>query len=229
VGVDEVAPRLVALNLATGAEQSWEIAAESIFEIRWTAADRLLYSRPKRHFRYAEDGTPAYVIPAASQLANISSEGRYSVYYQPFTLADCPAGSEAENCMHLGVWLSANNDDQNEPKLIYSTNLSEPQVQGLNFVPVWSPFGNGFVFFQDGKLIYYDLPRQEATIWHKSVGDKLRSLPVFSPNEEAVAFVDNAGQGFSEYRLVVVNPRLQPIEHIIDTKTSFQVLAWLPN
>jgi len=229
VGEVEVVPSLAALNLATGAERVWEIPAEPIFELHWTAADELLYSRPKRHFRYAENGTPAYPIPSASQLANMSPDARYTVYYQPFTLADCPASNERADCMHVGVWLTTNDNGQNEPRLIYSTNLSEPQARGLNFVPVWSPFGNGFVFFQDGKLIYYDLQRQEAAIWHKSLGDKLRSLPVFSPNEEAVAFVDNAGQGFSEYRLLVVNPRLQPIEHIIDTKTGFRVLAWLPN
>jgi hypothetical protein len=78
-------------------------------------------------------------------------------------------------------------------------------------------------------LIHYSLEQQEATIWYKSLTGKLRSVPVFSPNEEAVAFVDNQGQGFSEYRLIVVNPKLQPVEHIIDTKSGFRILAWLPN
>jgi len=228
VGGDDVAPRLVALNLATGIERQWEIPTEPIFELRWTAAGELLYSQPKRHFHHTEDGTPAYPIPAAGQLANMSPDANYTVYYQPFTLADCPAGDEVEDCMHVGVWLTTNKE-QDEPRLIYSTNMSDPQVRGLNFVPVWSPIGKGFVFFQDGKLIYYDLLQQEAVIWHKSLGDKLRSLPVFSPDEEAVAFVDNEGKGYSEYRLLVVNPRLQPIEHVIDTKTGFRVLAWLPN
>jgi hypothetical protein len=41
--------------------------------------------------------------------------------------------------------------------------------------------------------------------------------------------VDNQGHGFSEYRLVIVNPKLQPVEHIIDTQQSFLVLAWLPS
>jgi Tol biopolymer transport system component len=114
--------------------------------------------------------------------------------------------------------------------LIYSSDLAEPRQHGLlNFVPVWSPFGNAFVFIQDGQLIYYDLLQQEANIWYKPLRGKLRSLPVFSPNEEAVAFVDNQGQGYSEYRLLVINPRLQPIEHIIETKEGFRVLAWLPN
>jgi hypothetical protein len=40
--------------------------------------------------------------------------------------------------------------------------------------------------------------------------------------------VDNQGQGYSEYRLVVVNPKLQLVEHIIETDTGFRLLAWLP-
>ncbi len=226
---DDVVPSLVALNLATGEQREWQISAEPVFELRWTPNGDLLYSQPKRHFRYAANGTPAYNMPSVSQLANMSPDARYTVYYQPFTLADCPAGDEAEACMHVGVWLTDASSDSDDRHLIYSTNLSEPHQRGLNFVPVWSPFGNGFVFFQDGKLIYYDLVQQEAAIWYKSLGDKLRSRPVFSPNEEAVAFVDNQGQGYSEYRLLVINPRLQPIEHIIETKTGFRVLAWLPN
>jgi hypothetical protein len=229
VGADEVMPGLVALDLATGEQREWQIPADPIFELRWTPNGDLLYSQPKRHFRYAADGTPAYDMPSPSQLANMSPDARYTVYYQPFTLADCPAEDEAESCMHVGVWLTDAGSGADERSLIYSTNLSEPQQRGLNFVPVWSPFGNGFVFFQDGKLIYYDLVQQEAAIWYKSLGDKLRSRPVFSPNEEAVAFVDNLGQGYSQYRLLVIDPRLQPIEHIIETKTGFRLLAWLPN
>lgn len=229
IGVKEVAPAVAALNLVTGQARQWELAAEPIFELRWNAAGQLLYSQPKRHFRHVVDGSQAYSIPTASQLANMSPDGHFTVYYQPFTLADCPAANEAENCMHLGVWLTEETGGSANPRLIYSSNLAEPHARGLNFVPVWSPFGQGFVFLQDGQLIYYDLRRQEAVIWYKSLGDKLRSAPVFSPQEEAVAFVDNQGQGYSEYRLLVINPRLQPIEHIIDTKTGFRVLAWLPN
>jgi Tol biopolymer transport system component len=115
-----------------------------------------------------------------------------------------------------------------KPRLIYDVPLAE-QSGGLNFIPVWDPRGRGFVFFQDGKLVYYDVQRQEAAIWHKPLAGKLRSAPVFSPNEEAVAFVDNQGRGYSEYRLLVINPRLQPVEHIVQTKTGFKVLAWLPD
>ena len=226
IGVKEVPTALVALNLATDQARTWPLTAESIFELRWTSAGRLLYSQPKRYFRHVEDGTPVSNTPLASQLANTSPDGKYTVYYQPFTLADCPETDEAESCMHLGVWLT---DGTGDPRLIYSAKLADSRSGGLNFVPVWSPLGNGFVFFQDGQLIYYDLQQQEATIWYKSLHGKLRSLPVFSPNEEAVAFVDNQGQGYSEYRLLVINPRLQPIEHIIDTKTGIQILGWLPN
>ena len=229
IGVKEVAPAVVALNLASGQVRQWELMAEPIFELRWTATGELLYSQPKRYFHHTTDGSRAYTIPTASQLANMSPDGQYTVYYQPFTLVDCPAADEAENCMHLGVWLTEENGGSVDPRLIYSANLAEPHARGLNFVPVWSPLGNSFVFFQDGQLIYYDLRQQEAVIWYKSLGDKLRSTPVFSPQDEAVAFVDNLGEGYSEYRLLVINPRLQPIEHIIDTKTGFQVLAWLPN
>ena len=228
-GGDNPVSGLVSLDLTTGERHEWKIPPGSIFELGWTQDGKLVYSQPKRHFHYAADGTPAYNMPSASQLANMSPDARYTVYYQPFTLADCPAADEAESCMHLGIWLSDHNDGIDDRSLVYSTNLSKSQQRGLNFVPVWSPFGNGFVFFHDGKLIYYDLSQHEATIWYKPLGDKLRSLPVFSPNEEAVAFVDNQGQGHSEYRLLVINPRLQPIEHIIETKNGFRVLAWLPN
>ena len=225
---DDALPNLVALNPATGESRMWAISDEPIFKLCWTSDGRLLYSRPKRHFYFAEGHSPAYPIPAAGQLANMSPDAGYTVYYQPFTLADCQA-DVAENCMHLGVWLAGEGLGADKPHLIYDVNLAAPHEKGLNFVPVWAPSGKAFVFFQGGELIYYDLQKQEATIWYKSLRGKLRSAPVFSPNEEAVAFVDNQGQGFSEYRLLVINPRLQPVEHIIKTEDGFQILAWLPD
>jgi Tol biopolymer transport system component len=160
----------------------------------------------------------------------MSPDAHYTVYYQPFTLTDCQGQAQAGQCLHLGVWLATSGDAAEEPELIYSVDLSEAdQTGGLNFIPTWSPQGNSFVFFQEGRLIHYDIERKEAMIWYKPVSGKLRSVPIFSPNEEAVAFVDNQGQGFSEYRLVIVNPKLQPVEHIIDTQQSFLVLAWLPS
>lgn len=228
IGVEEVLPAVVALYLATGEQSEWELTAGPVFELRWTVAGQLLYSRPKRHFRHVEDHTPAYKIPLASQLGSMSPDGRYTIYYQPFTVADCQADTE-EECLHLGVWLTDARAQNDDPRLIYSLNLAEARRAGLNFIPIWAPDVRSFVFFQAGNLIYYDLDQQEATIWYKSLNGKLRSVPVFSPNEEAVAFVDNQGQGFSEYRLMVVNPRLQPIEHIIETDGGFRILAWLPN
>lgn len=230
IGVKEVLPRLVAVNLVTGEQRDWEIVSEPIFGLRWGPDGKLLYSQPKRHFRYAENHAPAYQIPSASKFAGMSPDGMYTVYYQPFRLEGCQPQSTAENeCLHLGVWLASQAEDAGDPRLIYDVDLSNSRQDGLNFIPVWSPRGNSFVFFQEGNLIYYDLEQHQATIWYKSLRGKLRSLPVFSPTEEAVAFVDNQGQGFSEYRLMVVNPRLQPIEQIIDTKSGFRILAWLPN
>jgi len=133
-----------------------------------------------------------------------------------------------EDCLHLGVWLARNDEAGTQPDLIYNLDLNKARGGGLNFVPIWSTDEQAAVFFQDGQLIHYDVIAQEATIWYKPVRGKLRSEPVFSPNEEAVAFVDNQGQGYSEYRLVVVDPKLQPVEHIIETDTGFRLLAWLP-
>lgn len=216
---------LIGYTPATQAVEQWSISPEPIFELRWADDGVLLYSRPKRHFIRADDREPAYDMPASAQLANLSPNSQYTVYYQPFTLEGCQA-ADTNNCLNLGVWLQSNAAENRT--LIYNLPVND-QIGGLNFIPVWSPFGNQFVFFQDGKLINYDLTKQEATIWYKGLTGKLRSVPVFSPNEEAVAFVDSQGQGFSNYRLLVVNPRLQPVEHIIDTNNGFTVLAWLPN
>ena len=228
MGGDDGLPGLIALDLVTGERREWQISSGPIFELRWSTDNRLLYSRPKRYFRYVEDDTFVYKIPAAGQLGNLSPNGGYTVYYQPFTLADCQADTE-EACLHVGVWLTQTGAEALPPRLIYSLDITEARQGGLNFIPIWAPDGEAFVFFQAGNLIYYDLLQQEATIWYKSLQGKLRSVPVFSPNEEAVAFVDSQGQGFSEYRLLVINPRLQPIEHIIETEGGFRVLAWLPN
>jgi hypothetical protein len=217
---------LIGYTPATQAVEQWSISPEPIFELQWASDDVLLYSRPKRHFIRADDHEPAYVMPSGAQLANLSPNSEYTVYYQPFTLEGCPAEADTNNCLNLGVWLQNNADDNQS--LIYNLAVNNQQG-GLNFIPIWSPFGNQFVFFQDGQLINYDLTQEEATIWYKGLSGKLRSAPIFSPNEEAVAFVDSEGQGFSNYRLLVINPRLQPVEHIIQTETGFRVLAWLPN
>ncbi|MCB0190507.1 MAG: hypothetical protein KDJ65_01040 [Anaerolineae bacterium] len=227
-GEQEVFPWLVGFNPATESVQKWALSPEEIFELNWTAQNTLLYSRPKRFFRSSEDHTEAYHIPPGSQLANMSPDGRYTVYYQPFKLKDCPPDDPEGDCVQLGVWLTSNEEIDPEKKLIYNTALSV-QNEGLNFIPIWSLNGDEFVFFLEGKLIYYNLLEEETTIWYRSINGKLRSIPVFSPNEEAVAFVDDQGQGYSEYRLVIANPKLQPVEHIIETDSGFKILAWLPN
>jgi hypothetical protein len=227
LGYKKSAARLVGLKPATGEIREWTISPEPIFELRWSPAGVLLYSRPKRHFINPETNAPAYHLPPGARLANLSPDAAYAVYYQPFTLTDCQA--EEEECLHLGVWVARTGDADVRPELIYSLNLAEDQLGGLSFIPTWTPLGEAFVFIQSGRLIYYNLANQEAAVWYKPLAGKLRSVPVFSPDKEAVAFVDNQGQGYSEYRLVIVNPKLQPIEHVIETKEGFRVLAWLPN
>jgi hypothetical protein len=222
-------PALVSFTPATNEVQQWSVSPEEIFELRWSPEGTLLYSRPKRHFLSVEDHTPAYSLPAGARLANMSPNGLYTVYYQPFTLKDCqPAEGEtsANPCLHLGIWLA---QPEVEPKLIYSVDLSQTeQTEGLNFIPTWSPSGRALVLFQGGRLIHYDLEKGEATIWYKPLTGKLRSLPVFSPNEEAVAFVDDQGEGEAGHRLLVINPKLEPLEEVIHGEKSFKVLAWLP-
>ena len=216
---------IIGYTPATEDVEQWSITPDRIFELRWSADGELLYSRPKRHFLRARDHAPAYRMPQGGQLANISPSATYTVYYQPFTLEGC----ESDDCIQLGVWLeSATSTERAERRLIYNLPVSD-QSDGLNFIPVWANDSRSFVFFQDGNLIHYDIVKDEGTIWYKEVGDKLRSVPEFAPNETAVAFVDNQGQGHSDYRLLVINPRLDPVEHVIETETGFKILAWLPN
>jgi len=219
-------PALVGFSPASQQVRQWSISPEKIFELRWSADEVLQYSRPKRHFINADERTPAYQMPQGAKLAGLSPDDRYTVYYQPFTLQGCQAADD-DSCLHLGVWLEENGAEEKR-SLIYNVELAH-QTGGLNFIPIWSADDNSFVFFQDGKMVHYDLEKGEATIWYKLLTGKLRSVPVFSPNEEAVAFVDDQGQGYSEYRLLVINPRLQPVEHIIEANSGFRVLAWLPN
>ncbi len=224
---EETLPSLVGFTPKTQEVRRWNLSPEKIFELRWGPDGVLQYSRPKRHFFSAKDHAPVFQIPDGSKLANSSPNSNFVVFYQPFTLSDC---QDADSCMHLGVWISqpVEQSDETKPRLIYNVELAK-QTGGLNFVPVWSPDGNTFVFVQDGKLIHYDTQEQEATIWYEPLTGKFRSLPVFSPNGDGVAFVDNQGQGFSDYRLVVVNPGYKPVEHIVETEDGFRILAWLPN
>lgn len=226
---DQEQALLAAYVPATGTSREWPISLDPIFELRWAPDDTLLYSRPKRHFLRADNHQPLFQLPNGSNLANLSPDAHYAVYYQPFKLEGCQTQDEDSTCLHLGVWLNETGATEDR-RLIYSVNLSDESRQGgLNFIPVWRPDGKAFVFFQDGRLIHYDLEKQEGTIWYKpTVSGKLRSVPIFSPDGEAIAFVDNQGQGYSEYRLVVINPRLQPVEEVLQ-EDAFKILAWLSN
>jgi len=217
-------PYLVGHNLATSEHQQWEISNEPIDALRWSPTETLLYSRPKRYFYQANNHTKGYHIPNGAKLASMSPSAQYTVYYQSFTLSDCPADEE---CLYVGVWLTSTN--VTTPTLLYNVDLKDNYAEGLNFIPIWAPHGKSFVFFQEGNLIHYDIENEKAVIWYQSLQGKLRSVPVFSPREEAVAFTDSEGQGLSDYRLVIINPRLKPIERIIKTEAGFKVLAWLPN
>jgi hypothetical protein len=213
---------LIGYNPATATTRQWSVTPERLYELRWSPDNMLLYSRPKRHFLRADDYSPAFEMPSGAQLANISPDAGYTVYYQPFTLESC----QSDSCAQLGVWLQSTGTS--ERHLVYNAPLDQYN-EGLNFIPTWTVDSKAFLFFQGGQMIHYDVTTNEGTIWYKGVGEKLRSLPVFSPNEEAVAFMDDLGQGQSNYRLLVINPRQEPLEHIIDTETGFRILAWLPN
>ncbi|MDM8530302.1 hypothetical protein QUF63_03960 [Anaerolineales bacterium HSG25] len=222
------AATLVSLNITTKNTQEWAMPPESVTELRWSPDDTLLYSENGRYFQRIDNQAPAYDLPANATVANIAPDASQLVYYEPFTIQGCDATEDAD-CLYVGVWLKQWGDELNERALVYSVHLANTDGEGLTFIPTWDQSNSGFVFFQEGNLVYYDAINQEAVIWDKSLRGKIRSMPVFSPNREAVAFVDNQGQGVSEYRLKVVNPRLQPVEHVIETETGFRVLAWLPD
>ncbi len=214
---------VVALNMATFTTQRWSLGeSQSVVALRWSAGGGLLYSPNLPHFRGVTDDQPPYHLPASAKLAGLSPQMGQMVYYHPFRRKGCA------DCLYLGVWLQQHRAET-PPKLVYQVDLSTPSADGLTFVPTWSTVEDGFVFFQDGKMIFYDVTKKQAAMWHQSLLGRLRSKPVFSPNRRAVAFVDNQGQGVSEYRLVIVDPRLKPIEKIIVTESVFQVLTWLPD
>ena len=98
---------LVGYTPVTQKVEQWSVSPEKLFALQWAGNDMLLYSRPKRHFIYADDHTPAYSMPQGGQLANVSPNGKYTVYYQPFTLEGCSGEADTNNCLHLGVWLES--------------------------------------------------------------------------------------------------------------------------
>jgi Tol biopolymer transport system component len=220
----EISPTLVAYNPTTQRRREWQISAEPIVELRWSPDNRLFYRRPSRDFYAAENHETAFELPKGATLGNVSPDLAEMVYYQTFTLSDCQGGQD--KCLYLGLWLTKyGQNNATQRQLIYNANMVQP-VEGLNYIPTWS--AHNFVFFQEGNLVYYDQDKNEAAIYTKSLYGKLRSSPIFAPTGEAVAFVDNQGNGVSNYRLMIINPRLQPIEKMIVTDKGFQILAWLP-
>jgi len=222
----EISPTLVAYNPTTHSQHEWQISLEPVFELRWSPDNRLFYSRPSRHFYSAESHEAAYHVPKGATVANVSPDMAEMIYYQTFTLSDCQDANR--KCVYLGLWLvKYGQNGAAQRQLIYNADLVEP-VKGLNYIPTWSRLTHDLVFFQEGNLVYYDQDKNEAAIWYKSLRGKLRSNPIFAPNKQAVAFVDNQGNGVSAYRLMIINPWLQPIEKFIVAENGFQILAWLP-
>jgi hypothetical protein len=208
--------------------QTWPVPVGSIFELRWTADNTLLYSQPRNYFHRAQDYTPAYHMSPGSQLANMSPDGRYTVYYEPFTQKECQAERPKGGCWYLGIWL-ADNERPKERQLVFSRELSKAGEGKLNTDPFWSPAGDAFGLFREGNLVYYNLKQHEAAIWYQSLRGRLTSPPVFSPNEKAIALVTQPAENSSQYHLLVLNPQFKPLEHLIDVQKGFRVLAWLPH
>lgn len=219
---------LVTFTPATGMRQTWPVPVGSIYALRWTAGNTLLYSQPQEYFHRTKDYTPAYQMSPGSQLANMSPDGRYTVYYEPFTKKECQAERPKGGCWFLGIWL-ADNDQREERQLIFSRELSKAGEGKLNSDPFWSPAGNAFGLFREGKLIYYNLKQHEAAIWYESLRGQLTSSPVFSPNEEAIALVTQPAGNSTQYHLLVLNPQFKPLEVVIEAQQGFRVLTWLPH
>lgn len=218
---------LVTFTPLTGMRQTWPVPAGSIFELRWTADNTLLYSQPRTYFHRAQDYTPAYQMSPGSQLANMSPDGRYTVYYEPFTQKECQAERPKGGCWYLGIWL-ADNEHPQERQLIFSRELSKAGEGKLNSDPFWSPAGGAFGLFREGNLVYFDLKQREAAIWYQALAGQLTSPPVFSPHEKAIALVTQPAENSSQYHLLILNPQFKPLEHLIDAREGFRVLAWLP-
>ncbi|MBE7554765.1 MAG: hypothetical protein HS126_27250 [Anaerolineales bacterium] len=220
--------KLVTVTPLTGVRQSWPVPVDSIFELRWTADNALLYSQFRNYFHRAQDYGPAYQMSPGSQLANMSPNARYTVYYEPFTQKECQAERPKGGCWYLGIWL-ADNERPKERQLIFSRELSKAGEGKLNADPFWSPAGDAFGLFREGNLVYYDLKQREAAIWYQSLAGQLTSPPVFSPHEKAIALVTQPAGSSTQYHLLVLNPQFKPLEHLIEAQQGFRVLAWLPH
>jgi hypothetical protein len=220
-------PQLVALTPQTGGQQVWPLPVELIFELRWASDDNLLYSQPRHYFHRATDHTPIYQMSPGSQLANMSPDGRYTVYYEPFTQRECQAERPKGGCWYLGVWLADGRETNTPRQLIYSRELSQAGEGRLNADPFWSLAGDRFVLFREGKLVHYSLKYYQADIWATGLEGRLASAPVFAPDKTAIAFVTRQ-ENSRQYYLWVLNPEFKPLEYVIEAQEGLQVLAWLP-
>lgn len=219
-------PQLVTLTPLTGAQQVWPLPVKPIFELQW-AAEILLYSQPRHYFHRVGDNAPAYQMSPGSQLANMSPNSRYTVYYEPFTQKECQAERPKGGCWYLGVWLASEGEGRLPRQLIYSRELSQAGEGRLNSDPFWSPDSEALVLFREGRLIYYNLKYREAAIWAKNLDGQLTGVSVFAPAKTAVAFVTHQANSTS-YHLHVLNPEFKPLTHVIEASEGVRLLAWLP-
>lgn len=217
---------LVAYDTPTGAQHIWYVPGDPISTLRWNYAGSLLYSRPADTFYRAQDRTPAAPISPGSQAVGLSPDGRYTVYYESSTHKECQAERPQGKCWYLDVWLAGNSPANR--RLIYSADLAQAEPGRPDLKPVWSLHGEALVWVQAGQLLHYEVPQPQAQLWYAGLQAQLTSAPVFSPYGRAVALVDQAQAGSPEYRLLVIDPRLQPLEHLITAQRGFHVLAWLP-
>jgi hypothetical protein len=221
--------QLATMRPLTGEQQTWPLPVEAIFELRWTADNTFLYSQPEHYFHRVRDNTPAYQISPGSQLANMSPNGRFTIYYEPFTQKECQAERPKGGCWYLGIWLADGGPAKVQRSLLYSRELSQAGAGRLNADPFWSPRGDAFVLVREGQLIYYNLKIREAASWYQSLRGQLTSAPAFSPQGEALALAYHDPETPLRYHLLVINPQFKPLEHIIDAQEGFRVLAWLPH
>jgi len=221
--------QLVSLTPLTGEQKLWLVPATKIFELTWTSDDVLLYSQPRHYFHRAPDLTPAYQMSPGSQLADMSPDGRYTVYYEPFTRKECQTERPKGGCWYLGVWLAESGQANSQRRLVYSRELTQAGEGHLNADPFWSPRGDAFVLFREGKLVHYNVKYGGAAAWYQGLWGQLTSAPVFSPNEEAVAFVYRQDTSPAQYHLLVLNPEFKPLEHIIAAQEGVRLLGWLPH
>jgi hypothetical protein len=218
---------LIGFNPLTGKQQIWFVAGAPIKRLRWAYDNTLLYSQLANYFYRTVNNRPAYHISPGSQPAAMSADGRYTVYYESFTLKECQAERPTGGCWYLGVWVV--DDNLIDRRFIYSADLAQAKADQLNLDPQWSPRGEAFVFIQAGQLLYYNFTQNRADVWYSGLQAQLVSGPVYSANGAGVALVDKGKGDSPAYRLLVIDPQLKPVEHEIKAQQGFQVLVWLPN